>query len=581
MNFKLSLREALAGLFAIALMMFTAHSAIAQTEAKPDTQEQTTQETPPASEGEASKNAEGEEALPEHAPTTSQEKTVDVNAYDAAIAARKRADQAMEEAVKSGDPDQFTAAVEARKTADQAISTAVMQQEKARAPNVPELPIGEDAEKPKKTAFDTAAIKTSIMKVLNKILGWLTSASFLVMVAMVALGYYLARYFTKKLLRRVEFLRENPEDGKMVRLRKIGWQLRDLVFPALLISIYAIVSPILQNVPMLGQDWLVKIAQGLAVVFLLYTAIRRFVVHPIVQKLVIWIAIPIAVLKVFGWYDNFQKFMMEDAILELGNIKIPAWSIMNLLIFGGILFWVGRISNNKGKEAIRSQDSIDGPTRELFAKIFELLIFAALLILLMGIAGIPMTSLMVLGAPLMLGIGFGMQGIAANFISGMILLLDRTLKIGDYVVLPDGQEGYVEAMNMRSATVETTDGKDIMVPNNTFIESAYENWTHKDPRQRYEVYFSVGYETDVDALEGMLIPAISKHPQVLQEPEMPDLELREFADSGIKFAIEFWADGIDDGENKFTSDLNFIVWRTLKKHGIDMPLPQREVRMLK
>ena len=210
-----------------------------------------------------------------------------------------------------------------------------------------------------------------------------------------------------------------------------------------------------------------------------------------------------------------------------------------------------------------------------------MMIFAALLILLMGIAGIPMTSLMVLGAPLMLGIGFGMQGIVANFISGMILLLDRSLRVGDFVKLPDGQEGYVQTLNMRSATVETTDGKDVMVPNMKFIEEAYENWTHTDPRQRYEVYFSVAYNTDIDKLENIVIPAVSKHPKVLQEPEKPDLELREFGESGIKFAVEFWADGIDDGENKFTSDLNFIVWRILKKNGIEMPLPQREVRMLK
>ena len=149
------------------------------------------------------------------------------------------------------------------------------------------------------------------------------------------------------------------------------------------------------------------------------------------------------------------------------------------------------------------------------------------------------------------------------------------------MVLPDGQEGHVEAINMRSTIVETTDGKDIMVPNTTFIENAYENWTHKDPRQRYEVYFTVSFDTDIDTLEDILIPAISKHESVLQEPETPDLELREFGENGIKFAIEFWCSGIDDGPNKFTSDLNFIVWRTLKEHKIEIPFPQRVVRTLK
>ena len=85
----------------------------------------------------------------------------------------------------------------------------------------------------------------------------------------------------------------------------------------------------------------------------------------------------------------------------------------------------------------------------------------------------------------------------------------------------------------------------------------------------------MGYQTDVDQLEDILIPEILKHPSVLREPEMPDLELRNFGENGIEFAIEFWCEGIDDGPNKFTSDLNFIVWRTLRDNKIEMPLPQR------
>ena len=415
----------------------------------------------------------------------------------------------------------------------------------------------------------------------GQILDWLQSPAFLAQVGVVIIGYILAKFITRTLLKKIEFFKDEPKEGKALKLRQIGYSLRDLVFPAVLIAIYAICSPALKGVETLGQDWLVKIAQGLAVVFLLYTAIKRFIKHPLVQKAVTWIAIPVAVLKVFGKYDAVQTFLQEDALLELGEISIPAWTIINLLIFGSILFWIGRISNSRGKEAIRKQDSLDVATKEVFAKIFELFLFMILFIVLMGIAGIPLTSLLLLGGPLMLGIGLGLQPIAANFVSGMILLLDRSLKIGDFVELPDGKQGYVEAMNMRSATIETTDGKDIMVPNVTFIEDAYENWTHKDPRQRYEVYFSVAYDTDIDTLEDILIPAVSKHPLVLQEPEQPDLELREFGEYGINFAIEFWVDGIDDGVNKFTSDLNFIVWRALKKAGVVMPLPQREIRTIK
>jgi len=448
------------------------------------------------------------------------------------------------------------------------------------APEQPTEPIEAAAEGGLSFPTNLDDLKDLAGNIVGQVLDWLQSPAFLAQVGAVVIGYIVAKFIARTLRKKIEFFKDEPKEGKLLKLRQIGYSLRDLIFPAVLIALYAAISPLLKGVEILGADWLVKIAQGLAVVFLLYTAIKRFIKHPLVQKAVIWIAIPVAVLKVFGKYDEFRAFLQEDALLELGAISIPAWTIINLLIFGAILFWIGRVSNNRGKEAIRKQDSLDVATKEVFAKIFELMVFMILFIILMGIAGIPMTSLLLLGGPLMLGVGLGLQPIAANFVSGMILLLDRTLKIGDFIELPDGKQGYVQAMNMRSATIETTDGKDIMVPNVTFIEDAYENWTHSDPRQRYEIYFTVAYDTDLDKLEDIVIPAISKYPKVLQEPEKPDLELREFGAFGIHFAVEFWCDGIDDGENKFTSDLNFIVWRTLKKHGIVMPLPQREVRNL-
>ena len=577
-------------LLAFAGLLFVAMAVSAQTDVKPSPNpqqapQQTQEQIDPQSEPEAPKaSAGGVQDTLLQKPKTGQtsKKSPPGAAHASALTAYKAAKQSLLDALDADDPERIGAAKTQLDLALQNVAKSALALE-AQTQADQTVPV-ETVQTPKKKSLIPTSlddVKAIFAKILNKLLSWLTSAAFLAMIGVVILGYFLAKIIRKNLIKRVDFLREAPTEGKALRFKKIAWQLKDLVFPAILIAVYAIGSAALQNIPGLGLDWLVKIAQGLAVVFLLYTAIKRFIKHPLVQKAVIWIAIPVAVLKVFGWFDEFQTFMQDDAKLELGNISIPAWTVANILIFGSILFWVGRISNTKGKEVIQKQESIDAGTREVFTKIFEMILFGILFVLLMNIAGIDLGALVVLGGAIGLGLGFGLQQIAANFISGMILLLDRTLRVGDFIVLPDGREGYVEALNMRSATIETTDGKDIMVPNVKFIEEAYENWTHTDPRQRYEVYFSVAYKTDVDKLEKILIPAISKHKSVLQEPEKPDLELREFGDFGIKFAIEFWCEGIDDGENKFTSDLNFIVWRTLKKHGIEMPLPQREVRLLK
>lgn len=278
-----------------------------------------------------------------------------------------------------------------------------------------------------------------------------------------------------------------------------------------------------------------------------------------------------------GYLDELTGFLEGAVVFKMGDAPISLMSLIKLGLFGSLFFWLGGISNKRGQAAIRSQESLDVGVREIVAKIFQILLFIILTVLVMGAADIPLSGLVMIFSAVALGIGFGLQPIAANFVSGLIILFDRSVRVGDFVVLPDGQEGFVEAINMRNTVVETTDGKDIMVPNTKFTEEAYENWTHKDPRQRYEVYFTVGYQTDVDQLEDILIPEILKHPSVLREPEMPDLELRNFGENGIEFAIEFWCEGIDDGPNKFTSDLNFIVWRTLRDNKIEMPLPQRIV----
>lgn len=472
-------------------------------------------------------------------------------------------------------------ALEAREKADRAIAKAVRAQQSQTSS---EAAPGDDAAPKKPGLIPTSMddVKALGKKVLDKVIGWLTSISFLAQLGAIVLAVFLSPILAGSLKKRVFLFRDAPQDGAKLKIvRDYIYRSRKFLRAVILVALLALSAVILKAVPMAGQDWLVKLAQGAAVVFLLYRVIKTFLPNPLFQKLALWIAIPLAVLMVFGFYDNLMDVLNGTTLMTMGDTPITAMTLVRLAIFGSIFFYLGNFSNAKGQDAIRSQEGLDAGVREIVAKLFQIALFVIMFVLILSTAGIPLSGLVVIFSAVGLGIGFGLQPIAANFISGLIILFDRSVKVGDFVVLPDGQEGHVEAINMRSTTVETTDGKDIMVPNTIFTDNAYENWTHKDPRQRYEVYFSVSYDTDIDTLEDILIPEVSKHPSVLQEPETPDLELREFGDHGIKFAIEFWCSGIDDGPNKFTSDLNFIVWRTLKAHNIEIPFPQRVVRNIK
>ena len=472
-------------------------------------------------------------------------------------------------------------ALDARAKADRAIAEAVKVQQ-AKTDITQDL---SQESLPEKASFIPTSlddVKTIGQRVLDKVIGWLTSISFLAQVGVIVLAVFMSPIIAASLRKRIFLFRDEPQEvAKLKIIRDYVYRARVFLRAVILVALLALFAVILKAVPVAGQDWLVKLAQGAAVIFLLYRVIKTFLSNPLFQKLAIWTIIPLAVLMVFGFYDNLIAILNNTTLMTMGDTPITAMTLVRLAIFGSIFFYLGNFSNAKGQTAIRSQEGLDAGVKEIVAKLFQIGLFIVMFVLILSTAGIPLSGLVVIFSAVGLGIGFGLQPIAANFISGLIILFDRSVKVGDFVVLPDGQEGFVDAINMRSTTVETTDGKDIMVPNTKFTEEAYENWTHKDPSQRYEVEFLVSYDTDLDSLEDILMPEILNYSNILTEPEMPDLEFRRFDDNGIKMAIEFWCNGVDDGPNKFTSDIGFIIWRTLKANKIEIPFPQRVVRTIK
>ncbi len=273
------------------------------------------------------------------------------------------------------------------------------------------------------------------------------------------------------------------------------------------------------------------------------------------------------------------------------SLRANAGAVLNpaphlcFVVFGSLLFWLGRVSNVTGQRVIRNQPALDTATREVVAKLFEIALFIVIFLLFTQVMGIDLTALAVFSGALSVGLGFGLQQIASNFISGLIILLDRSITIGDYIELEDGRAGTLRELTMRSATLETYDGKDIMVPNERFITTAFTNWTHDNKKQRYPLRFQVSYTTDLEKMFDIVRNVLISHPKVLSgadQPvaERPDAEIESFGDSGINILVEYWMAGIGDGSNRVGADLLLIIWTAFKVHGIDFPFPQREIRIL-
>lgn len=329
----------------------------------------------------------------------------------------------------------------------------------------------------------------------------------------------------------------------------------------------------------------ISLGLSIAVVLFYWSLIEKFVTNPVLSKLFKWIGIPILALHLAGTLPAIIT-VLEDIKVTAGNISVSAYGLVRVLIFGIFLFWFGRASNDFGQTIIRKQESIDIRTREVFAKLLEVALFSIVVLLMMNIMGINLTALAVLGGALGVGLGFGLQSIAASFISGIIILLDRSITVGDFVELDDGSKGFVRQFRMRYTVLETYDGKDIMVPNDKFISSTFINWSHKDPKQRYRVDFSVAYKTDIREMVEIVKKVVADHPQVISGDHLPieirpDCEIDSFGDSGVNMFVEFWMDGIDDGKNRVGGDLLLMIFEALKEHNIEIPFPQREVKILK
>ena len=373
-----------------------------------------------------------------------------------------------------------------------------------------------------------------------------------------------------------------PESGPWLPLKKLVNRLGYFMAP-LLIILFMGISVELSEITM-QQSLVVRLGQSLAIVFLFYSVMVRFVTNPFLEFIFKWFIIPILVLQVFGWLDNVTTYL-DTFDLEVGNIRLSAYGLARAVVFGSILFWLGRLSNKAGQQIIRRQERLDIGTREVFAKLFQVLLLTFFFVLLLQIMGINLTALTVFGGALGVGLGFGLQAIASNFISGIIILLDGSLKVGDFIELDDGQSGTIVKMNMRSTLLETYSGKDIMVPNEQFITTRFVNWTHNNQKQRYSIEFQVAYKTDIPRMLDIIKEVVRSHPQVINGPQTPieelaDAEISGFGDSGIDILVEFWMEGIDDGVNRVGADLLLMIWQTLRDNNIEIPFPQREVKIL-
>lgn len=284
-----------------------------------------------------------------------------------------------------------------------------------------------------------------------------------------------------------------------------------------------------------------------------------------------------------AWYQSL-KDSLEVPLFSLGGTTITLWTVLYLLILLLAVLWLTGLFRRILVRALERGGRVESGVAQAIGTMVRYAMVLVGLLIIIQTAGINLTTLNVLAGAVGIGVGFGLQTIAANFISGLILLLERPIKVGDRIEVggidTEGVSGQVAAIGARATTVLTNDNIAIIVPNSKFVEEAVVNWSHNDRQVRFRLEVQVAYGTDVRRVEQVLLEVAATNSDVLAAPA-PTVRLKEFGDSGITMQLLVWSTTLMQRRGLLMSQLNFAIYDAFAREGIEIPFPQRVVHLRK
>ena len=293
--------------------------------------------------------------------------------------------------------------------------------------------------------------------------------------------------------------------------------------------------------------------------------------------LILLIVLPLAMLLNYELLDDVIH-ILNSWKFRFGEVEISFYRIVKSLAIAIVLLWGAKKIVQTAEENIARASFIRPSLRALAMKFFQIFLYVVFALWLLKILGVPLTSLTIFSGAIGIGIGFGIQRIAANLISGIIMLMEETLKPDDIVELEDGSWGAIKKTQARYTLVETFDGKEIFIPNEEFISKRVINWTYSHKRARWIVRIGVSYDSDLMLAQKLMLEAANEHDSIAKDPP-PFCFLTDFGDSAVHFELRFWFERVDLNIFQPRSELLFAIWHKFKKAGIEFPYPQHDVHV--
>lgn len=326
-----------------------------------------------------------------------------------------------------------------------------------------------------------------------------------------------------------------------------------------------------------SRSYLLEIFASLALAWLLIALATRLIVNGFLRSVVRYAAWTWVTLSILGLTDDTRDLLDRIAI-DLGDMRLSVWLVLQAVTVLAVLMFGARFLSRSSAAQIRRNQEISPSMQVLAEKILQVLLYGAAFFIGLRAVGVDLTGLAVLSGAIGVGLGFGLQKVVSNLVSGVILLLDRSIKPGDVISLGE-TFGWINSLGARYVSITTRDGREYLIPNEDLITGQVVNWSHSNDYVRLDIEFGTAYSDDPHKVRRIAIEAAKGVDRVL-EFKAPVCHIVGFGDSSVNYLLRFWIKDPTGGLTNIRGNVYLALWDAFQEHGISIPFPQREVRML-
>ena len=325
-----------------------------------------------------------------------------------------------------------------------------------------------------------------------------------------------------------------------------------------------------------SRSYLIGVVASIATVWLIASLAGKLLRNRTSARIFTFIVWTILALQILGILP-IAIALLDAAAVSIGDFRISALLLIKATALIAFLLWLANFTANRLEQRVQRIEDLSPSMRVLTGKLARILLYAVALVVGLQSTGLNLTGLTVFSGAIGLGIGFGLQKVVSNLISGVILLVDRSIKPGD-VIEVGNTFGWIQTLGARYVSVVTRDGREYLIPNEDLITSQVINWSHTDPKVRLEITFGVSYRSDPYLVRRIAIEAAGKPKRVLGVPA-PVCHVIGFGESSIDFVLRFWIADPSGGVVNIKSEVFLALWDALKENDIEIPYPHRVVQV--